>query len=127
MPYTDPDKQRAAVATIQRRRVKLLDQLAQTAGWKHWSEFATAVKRQAVEIPQKSQGEKKMTTKYTLQHVGYPVAGRAIEKSEWKTYSEHASEDAAFKAMDKATAHLQPGQWDDHYRVISPRWKNLQS
>lgn len=59
MPYTDPDKQRASIATIQRRRVKLLDQLAQAAGWKHWSDFATAVKNGAAQIPRKSKEKTK--------------------------------------------------------------------
>lgn len=58
--------------------------------------------------------------KYTVQHVGYPVAGRAIRPDEWTTYSTHQSESAAWKSVTRATAHLDYGQWDDHYRVIAP-------
>lgn len=57
--------------------------------------------------------------KYTVQHIGYPTTS-AISESAWKTYSTHETESAAWKAIDKATAHLQYGQWDDHYRVIAP-------
>lgn len=61
-----------------------------------------------------------MAKKYILQHVGYPVAGRAIRKDEWKTHSLHTTENAAFLEMAAATSHLDYGQWDDHYRVIAP-------
>lgn len=61
-----------------------------------------------------------MAKKFYVQHVGYPVAGRAIWHDEWKLYSTHATESAAWKRVRKAQAHLQPGQWDDHYRVIGP-------
>ena len=57
--------------------------------------------------------------KYVLQHLGYPTTG-IIREDQWSTYSTHDTESAAFKQMEKATAHLQPGQWDDHYRVIGP-------
>lgn len=61
-----------------------------------------------------------MSGKYTVQHVGYPVAGRPIRDDEWKNYSKHASLKAAYRAIDKATSHLDYGSWDDHYRVIAP-------
>lgn len=57
---------------------------------------------------------------YTLQHTGYPVAGRPINNDEWKNYSKHASLRAAIRKMDKCTAHLQYGQWDDQYRILGP-------
>jgi hypothetical protein len=57
--------------------------------------------------------------KYTVQHLGYPTTTR-IEEGDWKSYSIHATESAAWKAVRKAKSHLQPGQWDDHYRVIAP-------
>lgn len=56
--------------------------------------------------------------KYKLQHIGYPIAGRPIEESEWKDYSKHSTLKAAIKKMDKCTDHLQNNQWDDHYRFI---------
>lgn len=55
---------------------------------------------------------------YTVQHVGYPTTNVTPEM--WKTYSTHATESAAWKRIQKATAHLDYGQWDDHYRVIDP-------
>lgn len=60
-----------------------------------------------------------MAKKYTVQHLGFPTT-RRIEAHEWKDYSRHASETAAWRAIDKQTAHLSPGSWDDHYRVIAP-------
>jgi hypothetical protein len=63
---------------------------------------------------------KKNMKKYTVLHTGYPVAGRPIQPEEWKVYSTHSSEAAAWKAVDKAKSHLEYGQWDDHYRVVSP-------
>ena len=59
--------------------------------------------------------------KYTVQHVGYPVAGRPIRPDEWATLSTHKTESAAWKRIEKETAHLQYGQWDDHYRVLDPQ------
>ena len=56
--------------------------------------------------------------KYTVQHVGYPVAGRPIRPDEWATYSTHETESAAWKSVTRATSHLDYGQWDDHYRVL---------
>lgn len=63
-----------------------------------------------------------MTTskKYIIQHTGYPVAGRAIQENEWKKLSSHPSATAAIRKIRKETAHLSPGSWDDHYRVIDP-------
>ena len=58
--------------------------------------------------------------KYQLQHTGYPVGAQAIQENEWSLLSTHSSESAAFQAMNKARAHLSPGTWDDHYRVIAP-------
>lgn len=54
---------------------------------------------------------------FTLQHLGYPTAGR-IEEHMWKDLSKHRLASVAFKKIDKLTAHLQHGTWDDHYRVI---------
>lgn len=62
---------------------------------------------------------------YKLMHTGYPVAGRAIESDEWKLYSKHATLTAAIKKMDKAQSHLERGQWDDHYIIISPDGRRL--
>jgi hypothetical protein len=59
------------------------------------------------------------TKKYTVQHIGYPTSS-IIPESAWKTYSTHATESAAWKSINKATAHLDYGSWDDHYRVIAP-------
>lgn len=59
-----------------------------------------------------------MKKMFIVQHLGYPTAGRAIRPDEWRTYSTHATESAAWKRVAKATAHLESGQWDDHYRVI---------
>ena len=55
---------------------------------------------------------------FTLQHTGYPVAGRPILDDEWKNYSKHASLWATIRKMDKCTNHLDYGQWDDHYRIL---------
>lgn len=61
-----------------------------------------------------------MTTKvYTVQHLGYPTT-EAIRPEQWKTYSTHKTESAAWKRIKKARAHLEYGSWDDHYRVIAP-------
>jgi hypothetical protein len=57
---------------------------------------------------------------YTVQHVGYPVAGRPIRPDEWATLSTHKTESAAWKRVTRETSHLQSGQWDDHYRVFDP-------
>lgn len=57
---------------------------------------------------------------YTVMHTGYPVAGRPIAAHEWTVYSKHATENAAWKRVAKATAHWENGSWDDHYRVIAP-------
>lgn len=57
---------------------------------------------------------------YTVQHIGHPIAGRPIQPDNWKTYSTHLTESAAWKRIAKATAHLDYGSWDDHYRVIGP-------
>lgn len=54
---------------------------------------------------------------YIVQHLGHPVTC-VIDESEWKTYSKHATESAAWKAIWKAQSHLEPGSWNDHYRVI---------
>lgn len=57
--------------------------------------------------------------KWTVQHIGHPTSN-AIREDEWYEYSTHTSRDAAHKAIEKARAHLEYGQWDDHYRVVSP-------
>jgi hypothetical protein len=62
--------------------------------------------------------EDAMSKKFVVQHVGYPTTG--VTPDMWKTYSEHLTESAAWKAVERATAHWEPGQWDDHYRVIAP-------
>lgn len=54
---------------------------------------------------------------FILQHLGYPTTKR-IENEEWKKLSQHKTISAAYKAMDKRNKHLEPGQWDDHYRVV---------
>lgn len=59
-------------------------------------------------------------SKYIVQHTGYPVGARAIRPDEWVKLSEHKTESAAWKRIEKETAHLDYGQWDDHYRVIAP-------
>ena len=56
--------------------------------------------------------------KYIVQHVGHPVAGRSVRPDEWKVYSQHDTASAAAKAISKACAHLSPGSWDDHYRIM---------
>lgn len=62
-----------------------------------------------------------MSTKYTVQHTGRPFGPtETITESDWSDYSKHASRNAAFRAIEKYKAHLSPGSWDDHYRVISP-------
>ena len=58
--------------------------------------------------------------KYTVMHVGYPVAGRPIREEEWKVFSTHKTESAAWKKVHGEREHLGPYQWDDHYRVIGP-------
>ena len=58
--------------------------------------------------------------KYTVLHTGYPVAGRPIQPNEWSVKSKHASERAAWRAIERSSAHLSQGSWDDHYRVIAP-------
>jgi hypothetical protein len=65
-------------------------------------------------------------TKYTVLHVGYPVAGRPIRDDEWKVYSAHKTESAAWKKIFNATSHLSHGSWDDHYRVIAPDGTNCE-
>jgi len=59
-------------------------------------------------------------SKYVVLHTGYPVAGRPIREDEWKEYSTHATESAAWKRIDKDRDGLEPGSWNDHYRVIAP-------
>lgn len=61
-----------------------------------------------------------MNKKFTVQHTGYPVAGRPIDEREWKNYSDHASLIATYRAIKIYHAHLTTGTWDDHYRVITP-------
>jgi len=61
-----------------------------------------------------------MATKYIVQHIGRPIAAEPVTPDMWHTYKECASENAAWHAIDRATAHLSPGSWDDHYRVIAP-------
>jgi hypothetical protein len=58
-------------------------------------------------------------------HTGYPVAGRPIRDEEWKLYSKHATLTAAIKRMNKACAHLEYGQWDDHYIILDADGKRL--
>ena len=60
-----------------------------------------------------------MSKKYTVQHLGYPTT-KVIQEDEWKDYSKHASEKAAWRAITKATQHLDHGSWNDHYRVLAP-------
>lgn len=60
-----------------------------------------------------------MAKKWIVQHTGFPTSG-PIREDQWATYSTHTSEDAAYKAIKAARAHLDYGQWDDHYRVIAP-------
>ena len=59
-------------------------------------------------------------SKYIVLHVGYPVAGRQIREDEWSELSRHASENAAWQAVNKDRTHLSDGQWDNHYRVVGP-------
>lgn len=61
--------------------------------------------------------------KWTLQHTGRPIAGRPIEEDEWRNLSTHASFQAAWRRIGKNTAHLSPGSWDDHYRILDPGGK----
>lgn len=61
-----------------------------------------------------------MSKKFTVQHVGFPVAGRSISEDEWKVYSTHNTASAALKAVDKAQEGLEPGSWNDHYRILGP-------
>lgn len=61
--------------------------------------------------------------RYKLQHVGHPIAGRPIEESEWKDYSNHKTLSAAYKRYLKAIDHLDSGSWDDHYRFVDPSGK----
>jgi len=57
--------------------------------------------------------------KYTIQNIGHPTSS-AIREGEWKNKSKHASLWAAMRTIRKYTAHLDYGQWDDHYRIIAP-------
>jgi hypothetical protein len=59
-------------------------------------------------------------TNYVVMHTGYPVAGRPIRSDEWSELSRHATESAAWKKVLKARKDLEPGSWNDHYRVIAP-------
>jgi len=68
---------------------------------------------------EKGKGRNKMP-KFKVQHLGFPVANRVVDESEWKELSTHKTWTAAFKRINKERAHLQPGTWDDHYRVIAP-------
>lgn len=61
-----------------------------------------------------------MSKKFTVQHVGFPVAGRSIRDDEWKVYSTHTSANAALTAVDKAQEGLGSGEWNDHYRIVDP-------
>jgi hypothetical protein len=84
-------------------------------------EDITDYARRQAGLTQEYYHEKKGKSKmYIVQHTGYPVAGRAIQDHEWKTYSKHTSMSAAFRAIERARAHLSPDTWDDHYRVIGP-------
>ena len=54
---------------------------------------------------------------YKVQNVGFPTTG--VKETQWKDLSFHTSKLAAFKAVWKYREHLQPDQWDDHYRIIN--------
>jgi hypothetical protein len=58
--------------------------------------------------------------KYTVQHTGYPVAGRPIQDDEWQVLSTHKTYSAACKRIIKERSHLDIHSWDDHYRIIDP-------
>lgn len=90
---------------------------------KEYLEALQNLKPIAVQSNQEDMMEPKQ--KYTVQHTGYPVAGRPIDESEWETLSTHETESAAHKRVSKATEHLDYGQWDDHYRVIGPDGQRL--
>lgn len=58
---------------------------------------------------------------FKVLHVGRPYApSENIPAEAWKVYSQHETESAAWKKIDQAKAHLSPGSWDDHYKVIDP-------
>ena len=60
-----------------------------------------------------------MTGKYVIQHVGYPIVGRLIRADEWHNLSTHVSLWEAMRAIKHNRSHLDYGQWDDHYRIIT--------
>lgn len=66
-----------------------------------------------------------ISAKFKVMHVGYPVAGRKIREDEWKVYSVHKTGSAAVKAIRRAKAHLQPGQWDDHYMIVDEQGRDV--
>jgi len=53
---------------------------------------------------------------FMIEHIGYPVTN--ISGHTYKPYSYHTSKRAAYAAITRYNAHLDYGQWDDHYRVI---------
>ena len=59
---------------------------------------------------------KKRKGQWTVQNVGHPKT--TVQESDWKDLSYHASMKAAFRKIDKCKAHLDYGQWDDHYRIL---------
>lgn len=54
--------------------------------------------------------------KYTLEHTGKPFAGR-IPDNAWQKLSEHKSIPLAMKRIHKHREHLNPWEWNDHYRI----------
>lgn len=58
-------------------------------------------------------------TPYTVLHLGYPTSG-IVPTDQLKVASRHASALAAARAVRRYQAHLQPGEWDDHYYITGP-------
>ncbi len=54
---------------------------------------------------------------YTLQHTGYPVAGRCICDDEWSDLSRHSSITASDKRVNKLCEHLQAGSLQPDFYI----------
>lgn len=60
-----------------------------------------------------------MKKTFAVQHVGRPYGpGEPIPEEAWSEFSRHASQEAAEKAVERYCGHLEPCQWDDHFRIV---------
>jgi hypothetical protein len=61
-----------------------------------------------------------MIRKWTVKHLGYPVTSICGHEHDWKVYSTHSTYSAACKRILKELEGVEPGTWNDHYKIFSP-------